>query len=117
MFAVEVYASVRRFVFVEGHGKHEAARVFGLARETVDKICQFSVPPGYRRTKPPERRKLGPFLGVIEGILSADAPAPPKQRHASQRIFERLRDEHGFTGGHCQRRRHLGAPWRSKIGA
>ncbi len=36
MFAVEVYASVRQFVFVEGHSKREAARVFGLARETVD---------------------------------------------------------------------------------
>ena len=100
MFTVEVYASVRQFVFVEGHSKRDAARVFGLARETVDKICRFSVPPGYRRTKPPEKRKLGPFLGVIDGILSADALAPPKQRHTSQRIFERLRDEHGFTGGY-----------------
>src|SRR5215213_1200732 len=98
MFTVAVYASVRQFVFVEGHSKREAARVFGLARETVDKICRFSVPPGYRRTKPPEKRKLGPFLGVIDDILLADALAPPKQRHTSQRIFERLRDEHGFTG-------------------
>jgi transposase len=100
MFTVEVYASVRQFVFVEGHSKRDAARVFGLARETVDKICRFSVPPGYRRTKPPAKRKLGPFLGVIDEILSADALAPPKQRHTSQRIFERLRDEHGFTGGY-----------------
>jgi hypothetical protein len=29
-------------VFVEGHSKRDAARVFGLARETVDKICRFS---------------------------------------------------------------------------
>src|SRR5215210_6267780 len=100
MFAVEVYASVRQFVFVEGCSKREAARVFGLARETVDKICMFSVPPGYRRTKPPEKRKLGAFLGVIDAILAADALAPPKQRHTSQRIFERLRDEHGFPGGY-----------------
>jgi transposase len=100
MFTVEVYASVRQFVFVEGHSQREAARVFGLARETVDKICRFSVPPGYRRTKPAEKRKLGPFLGVIDDILSADVLAPPKQRHTSQRIFERLRDEHGFTGGY-----------------
>ncbi len=104
MFAVEVYASVRQFVFVEGHSKREAARVFGLARESVDKICLFSVPPGYRRTRPPSRRKLGAFLGVIDGvidgILAADVLAPPKQRHTSQRIFERLRDEHGFPGGY-----------------
>lgn len=107
MFAVEVYASVRQFVFVEGNSKREAARVFGLARETVDKICLFSVPPGYRRTKPPERRKLCAFLVVIDGILAADALVPPKQRHTSQRIFERLRDEHGFTGGYTVVKDHV----------
>ena len=35
MFAVESYAAVWRFVFVEGHSRLEAARVFGLNRETV----------------------------------------------------------------------------------
>jgi hypothetical protein len=52
MFAVEVYAAVRRFVFVEGNSYREAARVFGLSRETVLKMCRFSLPPGYTRTKP-----------------------------------------------------------------
>jgi len=31
--------------------------------------------------------------------LTADRDRPKKQRHTSKRIFERLRDEHGFTGG------------------
>ena len=47
MFAVEVYAGVRRFVFVEGRSRREAARVFGLSRDTIGKMCRFSVPPGY----------------------------------------------------------------------
>jgi hypothetical protein len=34
MFAAEIYAAVRRFVFVEGKRRGEAAHVFG-ARETV----------------------------------------------------------------------------------
>ena len=46
MYSVEVYAAVRQFVFVEGRSRREAARVFGLNRETVAKICRFSVPPG-----------------------------------------------------------------------
>jgi transposase len=100
MYAVEVYAAVRQFVFIEGNSKRKAARVFGLARETVDKICAFSVPPGYQRRKPPEKRKLGAFLGLIDAILVADLSAPPKQRHTSKRIFERLREEHGFAGGY-----------------
>ena len=100
MFAVEVYAAVRRFVFVDGNSRREAARVFGLSRETVAKMCRFSLPPGYTRTKPVEKPKLGPLLPVIDSILQADQAAPVKQHHSAKRIFERLRDEHGFAGGY-----------------
>ncbi len=100
MFAVEVYAAVRRFVFIEGHSRREAARVFGLNRETVLKMCRFSLPPGYTRTVPVSKPKLGALLPVIDAILDADQTAPVKQRHTAKRIFERLRDEHGFAGGY-----------------
>jgi transposase len=100
MYAVEVYAAVRQFVFVEGKSRREAARIFGLNRETISKICRFSVPPGYVRTKLPEKPKLGPLTPVIDAILAADETAPPKQRHTAQRIFERLKAEHGYRGGY-----------------
>ena len=100
MFAVETYAAVRRFVFVEGKSRREAARVFGLSRETVAKMCRHSVPPGYMRTKDPEKPKLGPLLPVIDAILESDKTAPPKQKHTAKRIFERLRIEHSFSGGY-----------------
>jgi len=54
---------------------------------------------GYVRTKPPFRPKLDPFTGVIDAIMAADKDRPKKQRHTAKRIFERLRDEHDFTGG------------------
>jgi transposase len=78
----------------------EAARVFGLHRETVSKMLRFSVPPGYRRRHPPRRPKLDPFVGIIDRILEEDRSAPRKQRHTAKRIFERLREEHGFEGGY-----------------
>ena len=56
-------------------------------------------PPGYRRSKPPVRPKLDPFIDIIDRILEEDKERPKKQRHTSKRIYERLRDEHGFTGG------------------
>ena len=90
---VEIYAAVRRFVFVDGNSRREAARVFGLNRETAAKTCRFSLPPGYTRTKPVAKPKLGPLVPVIEAILEADQTAPVKQRHTAKRIFERLRDE------------------------
>ena len=39
------------------------------------------------------------LLPVIDTILEADGTAPVKQRHTANRIFERLRDEHGYGGG------------------
>jgi transposase len=100
MFAVETYAAVRRFVFVAGKSRREAARVFGLSRDTIAKMCRYSAPPGYVRSKSPERPKLGPLVPVIDAILAADKMAPPKQRHTAKRIFERLRIEHGYAGGY-----------------
>ena len=63
-------------------------------------MCRYSAPPGYVRTKEPEKPKLGPLVPVIDAILEADKTAPPKQRHTAKRIFERLRLEHGFLGGY-----------------
>jgi transposase len=39
-------------------------------------------------------------VGVIDAILEQDKSTPPKQRHTAKRIFERLREEHSFTGGY-----------------
>jgi transposase len=76
-----------------------AARHFGIDRKTVSKILKHSVPPGYRRAGPAPRPKLDPFVGVIDQILEDDRSVLRKQRHTAKRIYERLRDEHGFTGG------------------
>src|SRR5258707_386149 len=83
MFAVEIYAAVRRFVFVEGKSRREAARVFGLSRDTIAKMCRYSAPPGYVRSKAPERPKLGPLVPVIDAILESDKTAPPSPGPAS----------------------------------
>ena len=97
---MELYAQVRLAVVDEGLSHREAARRFGIDRRTVKKMLSYSAPPGYRRTMPVRRPKLEEFTAVIDAILSADRDVPRKQRHTAQRIFERLRDEHGFTGGY-----------------
>ena len=98
MKAVELYARVRHAVLIEGISERAAAGRFGINARTVSKMLKFSVPPGYVRTKPPFRPKLDEFTGIIDAILAADKDRPKKQRHTSKRIFERLRDEHGFMG-------------------
>src|SRR5260370_19010420 len=99
MKRVELYGQVRRAVYVEGMSRREAARRFGIDPRTVAKMLVFSVPPGYRRSRPPARPKLDPFVGIIERILEEDKGQPAKQQHTSKRIFEPLRDEHGTGAG------------------
>ena len=99
MKRVDLYARVRYAVMIEGESQREASRRFGIDPRTVKKMLNFSVPPGYVRSKPPARPKLDGFTDIIDRILEEDKHRPKKQRHTSKRIFERLRDEHGFTGG------------------
>ena len=98
MYRVDVYLRVRRAVMVEGMSIREAAREFGLHRDTVRKMLAYSIPPGYRRQTPPRRPKLEAYTSVIDRILDDDLRLPRKQRHTAKRIFERLRDEYGFDG-------------------
>ncbi len=99
MYGVELYRKVRVACYRDGMNVSEAARYFGINRRTVEKMLKHSVPPGYRRSKPPPRPKLDPFTGIIDTILEQDKTRHRKQRHTAKRIFERLRDEHGFEGG------------------
>jgi transposase len=97
---VELYARVRRSVIVDKMSEREAAKEYGLARETVRKMLRYAVPPGYRRLQPVRRPKLGAWIGIIDQILEDDKAEGKKQRHTAKRIFERLRDEHSYTGGY-----------------
>ncbi len=98
MYRVELYSRIRRACHVEGMSIREAARLFGLHRDTVRKMLRYSVPPGYQRHGLPRRPKLDPFKGVIDQILQDDLGVSKKQRHTAKRIYERLRDEHSFPG-------------------
>ena len=100
MYHVEIYQRVRRACHVEGMSIRQAAKFFGLHRKTISKFLSFSIPPGYQRLKPIYSPKLGEFTGIIDAILADDKLHPKKQHHTSKRILQRLRDEHGFTGGY-----------------
>lgn len=80
--------------------QREAAKHFNLSRDTVRKMLSFSVPPGYRRQAEIKRPKLDAFVGIIDSIREADRTAPLKQRHTAKRIYGRLKEEFGFTGGY-----------------
>ena len=69
MFTVELYARIRRAVMADGLSRRDAAKQFGVHRNTISKMLQFSIPPGYRRRERPVSKKLGPHMAWIDAIL------------------------------------------------
>jgi transposase len=99
MKKVELYQKVRRAVMIDGMSRRSAAAYFGINRKTVDKMLVFPAPPQHGRSGRSFSGKLSGLTEIIDQILSDDRSVHAKQRHTGTRIFERLRDEHGFTGG------------------
>lgn len=95
---MEKWAEIRFRVLNDEISKRAACAEYEIHWETLQKILTHSEPPGYRRTKP-RRSKLESFLSIIHEILKNDPKVHRKQRHTAKRIFERLRDEHGYDGG------------------
>jgi transposase len=89
-----------RLACSEGMSARSAAKHFGISRDTVKKMVSFSVPPGYSRTAVVKRPKLDGFTPILDQWLVEDQGRSRKPRHTAKRVFERLRDEHGFTGGY-----------------
>src|SRR3546814_18412711 len=87
-------------------------------------MLAYSSRPGYRVQAPVRRPKLDAFCSTIDHWLDEDVKVPRKQRHTAKRVFDRLRDECGFTGGYTiikdymrereQRRQEVFVPLRSE---
>ena len=58
-------------------------------------LCRLGISVSSRR-----RPKLDAFVGVIDAIVEEDKTRPSKQRHTAKRVWERLKEEHQFTGGY-----------------
>ena len=108
MYSVDVYLRVRRAVMAEGMSIREAARTFGLHRDTVRKMLAYSVPPGYRRQSPPKRSDPSTSSGGIlhrrhrphpgrrpQGPQEAASHGPTHLRAAQGRVRVRRRIHHG----------------------
>jgi len=92
---MELWTDVRRALFIEKISKRAASLRFGLSYYLIDKISAQESPGSYQRASPPHP-KLGPYIPFIEGYLEEDKHLPVKQRHTKQRIYDRLRTEHGY---------------------
>ena len=107
MLTVDEHEQIRRKHLIDGVSQRAIAREMSLARNTVAKAVSQPMAPRYRLTKPRPQPKIDPVKPIIDAWLEEDRRKPRKQRHTAQRIYERLRDEHGFDGGAATVRRYV----------
>jgi transposase len=112
MLTVADYELIRRKFFVDGQSARAIAKELGHSRKTVAKAIANAVPPGYRRSEPRERPAIERYRTIIDAWLEEDQSRPRKQRHTAQRIYERLRDDHEYTGSPSSVRRYVA--WRKR---
>jgi transposase len=93
------WTEIRRLIHTQQKSKRAVCKEYSIHWKTLEKILAHEEPPGYRQQKRRVRPKLDPFIPIIHEILEQDKTAPKKQRHTIKRLFDRLRTEHGYTGG------------------
>ena len=95
---MELWSEIRRRILAGALSMRQACSEYHLNFRTVRKIVRHAEPPPLRAPQSRPKPVLGPFLPVLRQFLDDDCHAPPKQRHTARRIYERLRDEHGYAG-------------------
>jgi transposase len=96
---MDQWIKLRRKIRNEEVSLRQLERDTGIHRQTLRKIRDNSQPPGYQRTRPIPKSKMGSYFDRIKDIIASDRQMPRKQRHTAKRIWEILQTE-GFTGGY-----------------
>ena len=80
----------------------EISRITGHDFRTVKKYAQQDDwnEPSLPDIEPKSYPVLGPYIPIVDTWLEEDRKVPRKQRHTAKRIWDRLKEEHGFPGGY-----------------
>lgn len=92
---------IKKLYIKEGKSQREIAKMLGHSRNTIRKYLKADVfkEPKYNLTVDRNSPVLGPYKPIIDKWIEEDEQMPKKQRHSAVRIYQRLVDEYGFTGG------------------
>lgn len=92
---------IKKLHFKEGKSIREISRLLGHSRNTIKKYVDVDVfqEPKYKLRKDKPAPVLDPVKPIIDQWLMEDEQMPKKQRHSAVRIYQRLVEEYGFTGG------------------
>jgi transposase len=93
------WSKIRNRILVKGISRRQIVRETGISSKTVSKMLVHTYPqlPALRRRNYP---KLGPHTASIQRMLQENATLPPRAKLSVRAIYQRLRDDEGFSGGY-----------------
>src|SRR3954447_21104021 len=96
---VAQWTGIRRRILREGVSIRQVGRETGISCETIRKMLKHPVPEPYG---PRDRRypKLGPHTASVQRLLRENITLPSSARLSVKAIYERIRDEEGFSGSY-----------------
>ncbi len=106
MLKLDQYDYIRTSHRVYGKKIKEIARETGHSKNTIKKAIRQEY-VGYSQRERQPFPSLDPYLNIINRWLKMDKDVHKKQRHTAKRIYNRLKNEHGFTGGSSTVRRYV----------
>lgn len=106
VISVEIYKQIRR-MRLEGMSQRQIASVLQISRNTVKKYWDGNNVPWERKDYSREPSVLtGDVVSFVRQCLEEDRRCKSrKQHHTAKRIYDRLVEECGFTGGETTVRR------------
>lgn len=109
IITIEDYEKIRRLFLVEKKSIRAISRETGIARNTVSKYCEGEILPGTRKEYNRDNSIVTDEIeAFIKSCIFEDLTENHrKQNHTAKRIYDRLCDERGFTGGESTIRRYV----------
>ena len=95
--------------YLAGESQRHIAKTLGISRNTVAKYCEGAAVPWERKTPVRSSTVLtDDVVAFIRSCLEEDEQEGlKKQKHTAKRIYDRLVEEVGFTGGESTVRRKV----------
>ena len=105
VITVETYKQIRK-MRLQGMSQRQIAASLQISRNTVKKYWDGDSVPWERKAYSREPSVLTEeVMAFVRNCLEEDAHSPKKQHHTAKRIYDRLVEELGFTGGETTVRR------------
>jgi transposase len=100
---------IKRLYEHDGLSLREIVRRTRKDFRTVRKyaFCDDFNQPELPRIEPESYPAVGKHIPVIDEWLAQDTREPRKQRHTAQRMYDRLKAEHGYAGSYSSVRRYV----------